>query len=205
VLASVILLLTISAVRTVDPVSRAIWGTFPVGNRSLLSITSLRNECCGHGRDQLAYNLEFTEFASLQDALYERMQPSDSTVLVLPENGDWFTVGSLDSVTHRRTMRSQGTVRPKVLMAPDSYNLSAARAWYVELPFIKDTTYLPLIARRFDVGQPCSVMHGAYALAVREMRLRSSSTSRPSVAARPMHDPAGMPPCAPAAPALSVH
>jgi hypothetical protein len=205
VLASVMVLLTISAIRTVDPVSRAIWGTFPVGNRSLLSITSLRNECCGHGRDQLAYNLEFTEFSSLQDALYERLKASDSTVLVLPENGDWFTVGTLDSVTHRRTMRSYGTVQPKVLMAPDSYNLMAARAWYVELPFIKDTTYLPLIARRFDVGEPCRVMHGAYALSVREMRLRSSAASRPSVATRPTGDPAGVSPCAPDAPALSVH
>lgn len=204
-LASVMLLLTISAVRTVDPVSRAIWGTFPVGNRSLLSITSLRHECCGHGRDQLAYNLEFTEFASLQDALYERLKATDSTVLVLPENGDWFTVGTLDSVTHRRTMRSHGTVQPRVLMAPDSYNLMAARAWYVELPFIKDTTYLPLIARRFDVGQPCRVTHGAYALSVREMRLRSGTQFRPSVAARPTRDLAGVSPCAPDVPALSVH
>ena len=205
VLAAVMLLLTISAVRTVDPVSRTIWGTFPVGNRSLLSITSLRHECCGHGRDQLAYNLEFTEFASLQDVLYERLRASDSTVLVLPENGDWFTVGTLDSGTHRRTMRSHGIVQPKVLMAPDSYNLMAARAWYVELPFIKDTTYLPLIARRFDVGQPCRVMHGAYALAVREMRLRSSGASRPSMATRPAGNLAGLSPCAPDAPALSVH
>ena len=205
VFASVIVLLTMSAVRTVDPVSRAIWGTFPVGNRSLLSITSLRKECCGHGRDQLAYNLEFTEFASLQDALYERLKPSRGTVLVLPENGDWFTVGLLDSVTHRRTMRLRGSVEPKVLMAPDTYNLKAEQAWYVELPFIKDTTYLPLIARRFDIGQPCRVMHGAYALAVREMRLRSSAASRPSVAARPARDLAGVSPCAPVAPALSVH
>jgi hypothetical protein len=202
----VTVLLGVSAVRTVDPVSRAIWGTFPVGDgRSLLSITSLRNECCGHGRDQLAYNLEFTQFASLQDVLYERMKPSDSTVFVVPPYGDWFTVEALDSVTYRRTMRSAGTVRPKVVNAPDAHDLVAARAWYLELPFISDTTFRMLLRQRFDISEPCRVTRGGYSLAVREMRLRSSTAARPSMAARPTSDLGGLSPCAPPESALSVH
>jgi hypothetical protein len=199
------MLLAVSTVRMVDPVSRKIWGTFDVGDRSFLSITSLRRECCGHGRDQLAYNLEFTQFASLQDALYERIEPTDSTVLVLPEYGDWSTVGTIDAVTHRRTMRSTGVVRPRVLMAPDTYDLKAARAWYVEFPFIKDTTYIPLMARRFDISEPCRVTRDGYAFSVREMRLRSSTAARPSVVARTANEVAGASPCAPSAPALSAH
>jgi hypothetical protein len=205
VIASATALLAISAVRTLDPVSRAIWGTFPVGKRSLLSITSLRNECCGHGRDQLAYNLEFTNFASLQDALYERLKPTDSTVLVLPAEGDWYTVESIDRVTHRRTMRSHGVVRPKVVMAPDAYDLNAKRAWYVELPFAGDTIFRVLLGRRFDMSEPCRVERGGYSIAVREMRLRSSAAVRPSVAAHPASDIAGTSPCAPPESALSVH
>jgi hypothetical protein len=178
-------LLAASAVRTIDPVSRAIWGTFPVGERSLLSITSLRNECCGHGRDQLAYNLEFTEFAALQDALYARLKPSDSTVLVLPPEGDWYTVESLDRSTHQRTLRSEGTIRPRVVQAPDAHDLTAARAWYIELPFIKDTTFRMLLRRRFDISEPCWVNRGGYSLAAREMRLRSPTAVRPSMATHP--------------------
>ena len=204
-MATAAVLLAVSAVRTVDPVSRALWGTFAVGDRSLLSITSLRNECCGHGRDQLAYNLEFTHFASLEDVLYQQLGPTDSTVLVLPPYGDWFTVESLDRVAHRRTMRSEGVVRPKVVMAPDAYDLKAARAWYVELPFIKDTSFLPLLAYRYDIGEPCRVERGGYSLAVREMRLRSSAATRPSVAASPTSDIAGASPCAQPWPALSAH
>jgi hypothetical protein len=203
--ASVAALLVVSAVRTVDPLSRAIWGTFPVGDRAMLSITSLRNECCGHGRDQLVYNLEFTQFASLQDALYERLKPSDSTVLVVPPEGNWFTVEALDSVTHRRTMRAHGTVRPRVVQAPDAYDLMAARAWYVEMPFIRDTTFRMLLRRRFDVSEPCYVRHDGYALGVREMRLRTGAAARPSMAARPTGDIAGASPCTPTEPALSVH
>ena len=198
-------LLAFSTVRTIDPVSRALWGTFPVGDRSLLSITSLRNECCGHGRDQLAYNLEFTQFASLQDALYERLKPSDSTVLVVPPEGDWFTVEALDRVTHRRTMRAEGTVRPRVVQAPDAHHLEAARAWYVEMPFIRDTTFRMLLRRRYDISEPCSVTRGGYALAVREMRLRESTAARPSTAERPIGDVAAASPCLPPAPALSAH
>jgi hypothetical protein len=203
--ASVAALLVVSAVRTVDPVSRAIWGTFPVGDRSLLSITSLRNECCGHGRDQLVYNLEFTQFASLQDALYERLKPSDSTVLVVPPEGDWYTVEALDSVTHRRTMRAEGSVRPRVIQAPNAYNLMAPRAWYVEMPFIKDTTFRMLLRRRFDISEPCHVSRNGYALAAREMRLRTSTAARPSIAARPTGDNRGTSPCTLTESALSVH
>jgi len=203
--ASVAALLAVSAVRTVDPVSRAIWGTFPVGDRALLSITSLRNECCGHGRDQLVYNLEFTQFASLQDALYERIKPSDSTVLVVPPEGNWFTVESLDSATHRRTMRAEGTVRPRVIQAPDAYDLMAARAWYVEMPFIRDTTFRMLLRRRFDISEPCHVRRNGYALGVREMRLRTRTPARPSMATRPTGEFGDASPCTPTESALSVH
>jgi hypothetical protein len=114
-------------------------------------------------------------------------------------------VESLDRVAHRRTMRSEGVVRPKVVMAPDAYDLKAARAWYVELPFIKDTSFLPLLAYRYDIGEPCRVERGGYSLAVREMRLRSSAATRPSIAASPTSDIAGASPCAQPWPALSAH
>jgi hypothetical protein len=170
-----------------------------------LSITSLRNECCGYGRDQLAYNLEFTQFASLQDELYERLKPSDSTVLVLPPYADWFVVDLVDSGTHHRTMRTDGSVRPRVVDSQNAYNLDAAQAWYVELPFIKDTTFRVLLGRRFDMSEPCRVTRGGYSLAVREMRLRGSTATRPSTAERPNIDTAVASPCLPPAPALSAH
>lgn len=204
-IAATTVLLAISAVRTVDPVSRAIWGTFRVGDHSLLSITSLRNECCGHGRDQLAYNLEFTHFASLQDALYERLEPTDSTVLVFPPDGDWYTVEWVHRVKHRRTMSAEHSVRPRVVMAPDAYDLKAARAWYVDMPYIKDTVFRVLLGRRFDVSEPCRIERGGYAITVREMRLRSSAAARPSIAAHPTSDIAGASPCSPLESALSAH
>lgn len=34
-------------------------GTFDFGTHKMLKMTSLTGECCGYGRDQLVYNLEF--------------------------------------------------------------------------------------------------------------------------------------------------
>jgi hypothetical protein len=177
-------LLAVSTVRTIDPVSRAIWGTFAVGDHALLSVTSLRKECCGHGRDQLAYNLQFTEFAGLEVVLYERIRPTDSTVLVVPNEGDWCTVDRLDSATARRTLHRQGSFRPEVIPADQAGNLRKVRAWYIQMPFTTDTIFRQQLSHRYDFGEPDSVRRNGYALAYREMRLRDASVGRPSLAAR---------------------
>jgi hypothetical protein len=194
-LMAVTLLLAVSTVRTLDPVSRKIWGTFPFGDRSILSINSLTEECCGRARDQMAYNLEFTELATLQDMLYARLEPSDSSVLVLPRDADWYTVGALDGVTHRRTLRSTGIVRPKVLTVRETDTLQAARAWYIEMPFTDDTDAIALMARRFEVGERCTVNHGPYRLSAREMRLRSIAAASSSMMTPPASESAGSSPC----------
>jgi hypothetical protein len=193
---AVTLLLAVSTVRTLDPVSRRIWGTFQFGDRSILSINSLLDECCGRARDQMAYNLEFTELATLQDLLFAHLKPSDSTVLVLPRDADWYTVGALDGVTHRRSLRSTGVVRPKVLTVRETDTLVAARAWYIEMPFTDDTNAIALIARRFEVGERCTVSHGPYRLSAREMRLRSQAAASPSTMTPPTSDSAGISSCA---------
>ncbi|HTK49342.1 MAG TPA: hypothetical protein VL328_15295 [Gemmatimonadaceae bacterium] len=177
-------LLALSTVRTIDPVSRAIWGTFPVGDHALLSVTSLRKECCGHGRDQLAYNLQFTEFAGLQDELYQRIRPSDTTVLVVPNEGDWCTVDRLDSATARRTLHRRGSFRPEVIPADQAGNLRRESAWYIQMPFTTDTVFRTQLTHSYEFGEPDSVRRNGYALAYREMRLRGASVGRPSLAAR---------------------
>ncbi len=101
-LAGVVALLALSVVRTVDPVSRALWGTFPVGEHDLLRMTSLSGECCGKGRDQLTYNLQFTAFDDLQRAALAQLQPvARGRTVGASYHGDWFTVGPLDAGSQR--------------------------------------------------------------------------------------------------------
>jgi hypothetical protein len=203
-LMAVTLLLAVSTIRTLDPVSRKIWGTFRFGDRSILSINSLTEECCGRARDQMAYNLEFTELALLLDMLFARLEPSDSTVLVLERDVDWYTVGALDGVTHRRTLRSTGVVRPKVTTVGETDTLKAARAWYIEMPFTDDTAAIALITRRFELGERCTVSHGPYRLSAREMWLRPTAPATRSTLTPPANDSAGTSPCASRAITVSV-
>ena len=206
-LASVTGLLAISTVRTLDPVSRAIWGTFDVGERSLLSITSLRKECCGHGRDQLAYNLEFTELAALQDSLYQHLRPTETSVLVLPYMANWFTVEWIDTVTHQRTLRTERSVRPFIIEADSVLirRLAVPTAWYVELPYASDAFFRDQLAKVYEFGEPCEVTRDGYALSARPMRLRATTVASPSIAVGTGSGLARASACAPSSSALSAH
>jgi hypothetical protein len=78
----------------------------------------------------------------------------------------------------------------------DTDTLEAARAWYIEMPFTDDIDAIPIIARRFVLGERCTVSHGPYRLSAREMRLRSTAAVSPSTMSSPVSDSAGTSPCA---------
>jgi hypothetical protein len=176
-------LFCVSAVRTVDPVSRLLWGTFPVGDRTMLHMTSLTGECCGYGRDQLVYNLEFTEFDALQSAAYARLRPTESTTVVLPVYGDWYTMGPIDRTTLRRTLRPDGSIWPRVRNAYTATlpQGQVSEAWYLEAPYVNNARSLEYLSRFYEIGAPTYVGHNGYAMAVRRVRLRSAPlTASPS-------------------------
>lgn len=69
----------ISILHSVDPVSKALFGTFPYGSREMFSIGRRTAECCGNGRDQLLYNLETAYVSKLFTHVIEDIL-SDPTV-----------------------------------------------------------------------------------------------------------------------------
>src|SRR4029077_13952844 len=82
VLGFAFLLVLGSAFRTIDPVSRALWGTFPFGRHPLLALTSWNNECCGFSRDQLVYNLEYLQFDRIETLIFRDLRPNTTTTFV---------------------------------------------------------------------------------------------------------------------------
>jgi hypothetical protein len=177
-LATLAVLLAISATRTIDPVSRRLWGTFRFGDRDVLRITTLTGECCGYGRDQLAYNLEFTALASVQDELYERLRPTEKTALVVHDVADLFTVGPIDAASGRRTLRRDRVIRPSVVPAslmvrsgiqiPDGWTM-----WFVAFPNMDNAATLTALRGRFDVGPAeWAKTPDGYAIAAYRMRNR---------------------------------
>jgi hypothetical protein len=157
VLAVAAALTLVSAVRTIDPVSRGLFGTFTVGERSMLRMTSITGECCGYGRDQLVYNLEF---AWLQRAMQNAVRfaaasgpnPGDSLLFAVPDSAlgtltpAWLrepnatgTQPTLITVPHSRLVTG--------IMRPDSLTLIA-------LPLVDYSRALRELATVYVVAPP---------------------------------------------------
>jgi len=171
-------LLLVSCLWTVDPLSRTVFGTFPVGSHRMLDLTRLTDECCQtYGRDQLAYSLEFTVFDELTNAALAAAGATDSTVIVLPYHGDWFTIGPIERVSRRRTLRRNDVAVPRVVEidALLRRNTSSPRAaWYFAFPNNEATADLARLRTQYDVGpgRPLSRL-GGYTMAIYPLALRA--------------------------------
>jgi len=155
-----------STVRTIDPVSRALFGTFAFGERDLLQLTSITHECCARGRDQLGYNLEFTTLAALMDDALAATEAGDSTLIVLPDSTNWHTIPLLDPRTSRRTVDSTTAVVPLVVEADSASLYRAARPTgvYLALPNGPAERGLTLLASSFVIGPERRFTRGPYRL-----------------------------------------
>jgi hypothetical protein len=129
--------LAVSVVRTVDPVSRRLYGTFGFGTHLMLRMTRVTGECCGFGQDQLAYSLEFTNLQALTDSALAVIVAGPSTVLVVPDSTSWIFLDPPDAGRRRFAYRAGAAVKPNVLehravvtgmSRPDS-------AYYLALPY----------------------------------------------------------------------
>ena len=126
-------LFLLSAYRSVDPVSRAVYGTFDIGERQMYRMTSITGEFNGPGRDELVYNLQFTGFHHVQNAFYRKIRPTGATVIAAPREVRWMIWSPLDARTFQRTLRPAVAITP---MYSDDAGLAARgyphEAWYLE-------------------------------------------------------------------------
>jgi len=178
-------LLVLSAVRTVDPLSRWLWGTFPFGSHRMLAMTTLTGECCGAGRDQLTYSLEFTRFHELTDSVVATLLRDTATVIALPSWMRYHAVGRIDRATWRRTLRRDGAFEPTVMTAPVMLirNPPPPSAIYIAMPNATDSTSLAELAGVYDVGPERRFESGGYAVAAYPLHLRGlGPASQPAVA-----------------------
>lgn len=191
VLGATTVLLAVSAVRTVDPVSRALWGVFSVGREDMLRMTSLPRECCGNGRDQLAYNLQFTGIADVVDAALMRVgAPPRDTRLAFGSQAAWFLPKRVDA-RHRRTLRP-GYPEPPALVVAESTPTDSVLPrclWYIGLPNKDDAVAFRTLAPLYERGAPDSVWAGGFVATIHPMVRR---TERGTAATRPC-DPRAAP------------
>jgi hypothetical protein len=146
---AIIALFTIAAYRSVDPLSRAVYGTFDAGEKRMYRMTSITQEFEGPGRDQLVYNLEFTGFHHVQNALFEQMKPNETTVIGTPRHVRWNIWSQLESGTMRRSMRRDGVFAPVYADEVDIMTRGAREAWFLDFSNHGDEDHALDVLRRF--------------------------------------------------------
>jgi hypothetical protein len=167
--------LVVSNVRTVDPVSRLVYGTFPVGGNRMLRMTRITHECCGAGRDQLVYSLEFTALADLTSDAMAARSVDESTLIVTPDSTAWNAIGRLDAETRTRTLRVASTFLPRELEYDSLLALpvSFRRAVFVGFPYASVDVALRGLRATYDVADRRRVGRGGYWMDTYEVRERA--------------------------------
>ena len=162
VLGVVIGLFVLASYRSVDPLSRVVYGTFDAGARTMYRMASITGEFDGPGRDQLVYNLEFAGYHHVQDALYARMRPTAATVIAAPRPVRWNIWSPLQAATFRRTMRRDSVVTPVYGDEVDVATRRPADAWFLEFSnrSYADKTLEMLLSRYRVTDSIVVVSHG---------------------------------------------
>jgi hypothetical protein len=133
-------LFMVSVYRSWDPVSRAVYGTFPIGVGDMYRMSSITKEYAGPGRDEIVYNLQFTGFHHVQNALFRSLRPTDSTAFATSRVARWNIWSQLDAFTRERTLRQEGVVVPRYW---DDVDLLASPkrphdVWYLDFSYRPD-------------------------------------------------------------------
>jgi hypothetical protein len=171
--AVVAILMLVSTVRTADPVSRAVYGTWTFGDHELLRMTRVTHECCASGRDQLAYNLQHTFLGDLTSDATSALA-DDSTTVVIPRRMNWYVLGPLDRSTHRRTLQRRNVFEPSLYEVDTLRTLAAApaNAIYIGLPNGDLIAGLRAVGQSYEIGPPKRIQRGGYWLDAYRLTLR---------------------------------
>ena len=132
----------------------------------MLTMTSLTGECCGYGRDQLAYNLEFTRFATLQNRIYAGVHPRSSTVIACDDRAYWAIGGALDVHSFERTLRVGNTFEPWYATTTGVLSDPPKEFIYVEYPNVDNVPDLRALGQRFAVKGVRTYADAGYSIRV---------------------------------------
>jgi hypothetical protein len=167
---------------TVDPVSRHVLGTFDFGRHRMLRMTALTGECCGAGRDQLVYNLQFTRFHDLQNRVYRDIRPTSRTLILAAHAANFGLFWPLSAEDYARSVHSERTFSPRYASAEDTVAAADTDAvYFIAFPNVDNGAALEHLGRHFTDGRLTRYEWRGYGLDVH----RFSSAAGPATAGPP--------------------
>lgn len=157
-------------VRTIDPASRAFFGTIPFGSHQLLNMTARTGECCGYGLDQLAYNTEFTRIPQLLQLAIDDLNFESTTTITMPQRGQRMLFSAIDSDSGTMTLNQVNSFTPdyreidQILSSKDR----PAALYYFALPNFANDANLTQLVQLYGSGTPHVYAEAGYTLTVHE-------------------------------------
>ncbi|HVT41055.1 MAG TPA: hypothetical protein VHE78_18610 [Gemmatimonadaceae bacterium] len=155
-----------------DPVSRMVFGSLPVGERSLYQVAGIARDFRALATDHLCYNLEFTGLHDAFNSAFAGIRPTESTYVVFPRTNRWGLWSPLDPRSFARVARRTGVVMPRYA---DEVMIAVLRdqqprdLWLLEQPTDADTLARAMLHRSYaDSGASRYTARGV-TIAVRHM------------------------------------
>jgi hypothetical protein len=176
-LAAFSVLLLAANVRSIDPVSRAIFGVIKVGTVSLYDVSGIAHDFRVRDADHLCYNLQFVGLTRAIDAAYAGIRPDSQTTIVYPSTNRWGFWNPLDRTTYARTASPEGGITPRYA---DERTIAAMRSdrpaelWYIQQPTDADRTALESLGRFYDERSAASYTADGFTVVARHLVRRPS-------------------------------
>ena len=148
----------IQTFKSIDPISTLAFGTFDFGKHKMYKMISHVKECCGiAGKDQLAYNAEFTSIHYLINKLYKEIQITPAVPLLIGNLDAAELFLPADANNLQRTLKAEAIIVPTVYLTTDleffASNRLPFQAYFVYLPWSdKEQEELTRVKKFYVIG-----------------------------------------------------
>ncbi len=172
-LGGIVVLFVVSAFRTIDPVSRLVYGTFSFGDHELLDMISFFGK---QRRDEMAYNLEFTRLDYVTRKIFADIKPTRHTPLVLGSNAI-FDLPTIDCETHMPTKRRENACALRYFDMPNDASpwvlgpiAKGEPVYFIAYPFFLNDAMLSKLESQYAFLWKKTYRSGGYATDVYSFR-----------------------------------
>ena len=166
-----LVLLTFSSFRTIDPVSKKIFGTFKFGSHEMLQMArfDLPGYEYGYGRDQLVYNFQFTQFHYISEKILNRKKWA-ATYVTAP-NATWVNdLTSFDIISGKRAIHGKHVYTFPIKLPYEILNDSQRpkEFYYISYPHFDRDNINEIkrsqLSSSYDIKDIISIENGGYSI-----------------------------------------
>jgi hypothetical protein len=163
--------------RSIDPVSRALFGVIKVGTVSLYDVSGIAHDFRVRDADHLCYNLQFVGLTRAIDAAYAGIRPDSQTTIVYPSTNRWGLWNPLSRATFARLAAPDAGFMPRYA---DERMIAAMRTerpaelWYIQQPTDTDYAALESLGRYYDERAATPYTAGGFTVVARHLVRRPS-------------------------------